>query len=313
MKYIVNDIEYNRIKKNVEKTCIKENNLLNEWKEGRGYVDVYKNKIERNNGKAIIFIHGGSFLYESPREESYVFFCYMLCNLSGYDIYCPDFVLPPIKCYPFQIDDIMKLKKFLENQYLDIIIGGDSSGGCIALSTLLKYFNDFSSSFLVSPWLNLNCNTSSYKSRTWCETMKTGDPIFKLSPKKNAEYFINDAMVYLNNTNLFNNKIANPYYATNSILSKLPPILLLVGDSETIRNDSLDFASRAQKVNNNVFLSLYDNMWHDWLLYRKNSSGKKGLDSFYFISNFCKGTKKENIYNFDRNHIISKLNLELLL
>ena len=78
MKYIVNDSEYNKIKNNVEKTCIKENDLLNEWKEGRGYIDVYKNKLERNNSKAIIFIHGGSFLYESPREDSYVYFCYML-------------------------------------------------------------------------------------------------------------------------------------------------------------------------------------------------------------------------------------------
>jgi len=45
------------------------------------------------------------------------------------------------------------------------------------MSTLLKYFNEFSSGFLISPWLNLNCNTSSYKTRTWCENMKTGDPI----------------------------------------------------------------------------------------------------------------------------------------
>ncbi len=86
MKYIVNNSQYNEIKNKIVKTCIKENDLLNEWKEGRGYIDVYKKNVERNNNKAIIFIHGGSFLQESPREESYVFFCYMLCNLTGYDI-----------------------------------------------------------------------------------------------------------------------------------------------------------------------------------------------------------------------------------
>ena len=35
----------------------------------------------------------------------------MLCNLTGYDIYVPDFVLPPVKSYPAQIDDIMNIKK----------------------------------------------------------------------------------------------------------------------------------------------------------------------------------------------------------
>ena len=84
--------------------------------------------------------------------------------------------------------------------------------------------------------------------------MKTGDPIFKLSPRKNSEYFIKDARTYLNDVNLFNNKIANPYYATSSVLSKIPPLLILVGDNETIRNDSIDFASRAQKVNNNILI-----------------------------------------------------------
>lgn len=313
MKHIVNNSQYNEIKNKIVKTCIKENNLLTEWKEGRGYIDVYKKNVERNNKKAIIFVHGGSFLYESPREEPCIFFCYMLCNLTGYDIYAPDFVLPPVKSYPSQIDDIMNLKKFLDKQYQYIIIGGDSSGGCITMSTLIKYYNDFSSGFLISPWLNLNCNTSSYKTRTWCENMKTGDPIFKLSPRKNSAYFIKDATTYLNDVNLFNNKIANPYYATSSVLSKIPPLLILVGDSETIRNDSIDFASRAQKVNKNIFISMYDNMWHDWLLYRENSSGKRGLDAFGYISSFCKGVKKDNLYNFDRNHIISKLNLEIIL
>ena len=58
---------------------------------------------------------------------------------------------------------------------------------------------------------------------------------------------------------------------------------------------------------------MYDNIWHDWLLYRENSSGKRGLDAFSYISSFCKGVKKDNLYNFDKNHIISKLNLEIIL
>ena len=36
MKYIVNNSQYNEIKNKIVKTCIKENDLLTEWKEGRG-------------------------------------------------------------------------------------------------------------------------------------------------------------------------------------------------------------------------------------------------------------------------------------
>ena len=314
----IDDVTYSNIKKNIEKIFILPNVIINEWKPNRGYVYLYKNKNNRNIDKCIVYVHGGSFLHESPNEDSYTFFCCILCHLTGYDIYCPDFVLPPIKKYPGQLEDIYKIYVHLKKSYKNIIIGGNSSGGCIVLSTLLKYPNTFTECFLISPWLNLNCNSSSYYSRRWSENTKTGDPIFTLSPKKNSRYFINDAKIYLGNQNLFNNKIANPYYATNSLLKFLPPILLLVGDNETIRNDTLDFSSRAQKNNDNIFVSLYDNMWHDWLLYKDNNSGKYGIDGIIHISSFCKGyliktNENKNVYFYNDNHIKSNVNLSIVL
>ena len=313
MKYILDNVKYNKIKQKVNKIIINPGLILKEWKENRGYINLYKKKENRDNSKAIIFVHGGGFLWESPNEESYIFFCYVLCELTGYDIYCPDYVLPPTETYPSQINDIIKVRKYIENNYKYFLLGGDSAGGCTALTCLLKYYDLFNGGFLISPWLNLNCNTSSYKTRAWCEEMKTGDPIFKLSPKENSKSYYKDAKIYLGNNNLFNNKFANPYYATENVIEKLPPLLILVGDNETIRNDSLDFASKAQKVNKNIFVSLYDTMWHDWLLYTENNSGEYGIDAYYNISEFCKGLINKSEESYEKNHMKNNVNVNIVL
>lgn len=313
MKFKLDNVKYNQIKKKVDKISIRPGTILDEWKKNRGYVNLFKKKNNRDNNKAIIFIHGGGFLWESPDEESYIFFCYVLCELTGYDIYCPDYILPPTKTYPAQLNDIIKVRNYLENEYKYYLIGGDSAGGCTALSCLLKYYNYFDAGFLISPWINLNCNSSSYETRAWCEKLKTGDPIFKLAPKENAKRYYEDAKAYLDNINLFKNKIANPYYATESLIEKIPPLLIMVGDNETIRNDSLDFAAKAQKVNNNIFVSLYDTMWHDWLLYMENNSGEYGLDAYFNLSKFCKDFNNKSSKDFQKNHFMKSVNVNIVL
>ena len=110
-------------------------NIIDEWKETRGYVDVYRIKKNRYKNKAIIFIHGGSFTELTAREECYQYFAYVLCEMTGYDIIVPDFTLPPLKQYPYQLEDIIRVYNYFSNsQYF---------GGYYLIYHFVRYVNKF--------------------------------------------------------------------------------------------------------------------------------------------------------------------------
>ena len=297
----------------IDITTLSEGSIIKEWDNERGYVEVYKNLLKSDSSKAILYIHGGGFLYDSPRSPAYVSICKKLCKYTGYNVYCPDFVLPEIKRYPCQLSDILNVVKYIKKSYKKIILIGDSSGGCIAMSMLIKYTKMFEIGIFISPWLDLKCQTISYKTRAWCNKMKTGDPVFKMTPKKNREFFKKDAIKYLGNKKLLNDDIANPYYAKKSILKKIPPILILVGDNETIRNDSLDFALNCQSVNNNIFVKLYDKMWHNWVIYDEESIENHDKDAFNMIVKFCHGKNINDTYTFNNKHDRDSINVSIIL
>ena len=64
---------------------------------------------------------------------------------------------------------------------------------------------------------------------------------------------------------------------------------MMVGDNEVLRNDTLDFGARAQQVNNNIYIELYDDVWHDWPLYSQSEGGNKSVSAYEIIKNFCMG------------------------
>ena len=311
--YKLDDPKNIKLKKDISLNTVSPGTVLKEWRDKRGYILIFKRKHNRNTNKAIIFIHGGSFTELSPMEPCYKYFGYVLCKLTGYDIICPDFSLPPEKTYPEQLTDIEKVYKYYKNNYNEFIVGGDSSGGCIALSVLLKYSNIFSSGFIISGWLNLYSDTISYKTREYCKLTNTGDPIFKDDPKKNKKEYQKYALKYLGKKNLFKDPIADPYYADDEAIKNLPPTLFMVGDRETIRNDTLNFGSKAQKLNKNIFINLYDNMWHDWIYYLEENSHDYGVDAYIKLANFCNGKLEKSHYKMKNENIIPAVKTTILL
>lgn len=313
-KFKLDTLKDLNIKSKVDKIIYSPGDIINEWKEKRGYVDVYRIKKNRDKNKAIIFIHGGSFTELSARDECYQYFAYVLCEMTGYDIIMPDFTLPPLKQYPHQLEDIIRVYNYFSNSgYKDIILGGDSSGGCIAFSTLLKYPTLFSAGFIISGWLNLNSDTISYKTREYCNKTHTGDIIFRSTAKENKKLYKKYALKYLGDKTLFNDPIANPYLADNNLLSKLPPICFMVGDEETIRNDTLNIGAKGQICNKNIFIYLYDLMWHDWIFYLENNSKLKGIDAYVKIANFCNGNIKNGKYYVKNQSIESSVSVDIVL
>ena len=134
-----------------------------------------------------------------------------------------------------------------------------------------------------------------------------------LQLKKIKKLYKKYALKYLGDKTLFNDPIANPYLADNNLLSKLPPICFMIGDEETIRNDTLNIGAKGQICNKNIFIYLYDLMWHDWIFYLENNSKLKGIDAYVKIANFCNGNIKNGKYYVKNQSIESSVSVDIVL
>ena len=299
--------------KNIERTVLRDHSIIPTWRENRGYILKYHHKKKSDTNKCILYVHGGGFTANQPRDDTYDTLCSILVHLTHFDVYCPDYTLAPDAVYPTQIKQVLALAEKLSKQYSKIIIGSDSAGGCIAMSSMFIAPTLFYNSFFMSPWLNLKNDSSSYLSREWCETKRTGDPIFKGSYKDVKKYSDTIALEYLKYKKYLDDPIANPSLASNNMLQKLPPVLIICGDKEVIRNDSVDFVAKAQEVNDNIHFSLYDDMWHDWPLYYQTASGDSGQQAYYQIAGFCKGLRHGKSFKYTYKKLIHKVNATVFL
>tara|TARA_Y100000389_G_scaffold50588_1_gene46287 strand:+ start:8949 stop:9893 length:945 start_codon:yes stop_codon:yes gene_type:complete len=266
--------------------------VIEEWKPGRGYVLVYK-KSGIKSDKALIFVHGGSFTALSPNESAYVFLAQELCKRTGYSVIVPDYPLAPFKRYPAQPNSILKTRMYFANQFKDFFLGSDSAGGAIAWSMLSMNPGAFSRAWFLSPWLNLQCDSNSYTTREYCKATGQGDRLYKGSAEQKKNEYEEVALQYLGKASRLKDPIANPFMNKPSILRKFPDTLLLVGDSDSIRDDGLIMAGRLQNNDSISYVSIYDDMWHDWMLYSQRSCPLQGKAAYAQICNFMQGYSDE--------------------
>lgn len=308
MRFLLNKDSLKELpfKNNILRSTIHPGEWLVKWKDERGYILVYKKKGKKAK-TCILYVHGGGFDKNQPRDKDYEAMGYYLANYTEYDTYIPDYSLSTNRQFPIQINEIIYIAKKLSNLYDNIIIGGDSAGGTLAIQVAMVEPKLFYSGFLLSPWIDIDGKyTPSYFSRAWCEKNKSGDPIFKEPPIENIRNSKIEALKYLGKEQLFKNPLANPVLATPDMLDKLPPFLIFIGDDEVIRDGVLKMVGNAQEVNNNIYCYLYTGMWHDWLLYSQSSSKIKGKHALEILFKFCKfkftNKSKEFLYtpsNYD--------------
>ena len=272
----------------IHRTRLPPGQVIPEWKKDRGYVLVYSNRNSNNCG-AIIFVHGGSFTGLSPSEGAYVYVAQELCRRTGLAVIVPDYPLAPVEVYPSQPNSILKTRMHFANEYDRFVLGSDSAGGAIAFSLLLKNPHLFRGAWFLSPWLNMECDSPSYTTRQYCKETGQGDRIYKTPAKETQKAYRQTALQYLGKESRFGDGIANPFLAGADLLAALPPTLLLAADQGTIRDDSLIMGGRIQDAGGNCVVSLYDGMWHDWMLYSQRSCPKQGEAAYQQVINFIGG------------------------
>ena len=122
----------------------------------------------------------------------------------------------------------------------------------------------------ISPWTDLSQSGN---------TMKINEEIDPIISKK---YLDRMAGLYLKDSP-FSLPLASPLFGD---LSKLPPILIQVGTAETMLDDSKRFFEKAKKVNVDINIEIWKDMFHGW---HGNAHILKDAElAIQSIGNFCK-------------------------
>lgn len=199
----------------------------------------------------ILYFHGSGFVMGTSRDHRG-----LVANFSarcGVKALVFDYSLAPEKPFPAAVlDSVAVYGGLLEEGYLpeNIIFAGDSAGACIAFSTLLmlkeRHVTLPRAVVALSPCTDLSRSGASHITKAKC------DPA--TPPGANETY-----MNYYIGLGDPLDPFMSPLYGD---LAGLPPVMIHVGECETLLDDSLRFSEKVQAAGGHVRLRVWEGMFH---------------------------------------------------
>lgn len=201
----------------------------------------------------ILFFHGGGYCIGSAKTHRDL--VSRLCTACGGRALSVDYRLAPENPFPAAVDDGVAAYRWLRSQDVpaaSIVIAGDSAGGGLTLATLLalKQAGDE----LPAGGVCMSPVTDHTKSGESMRTKIDLDPM--VHPTSSTAY----SKMYVGNADP-KSPLASPLYGD---LMGLPPLLILVGTSEVLLDDSTRFAERAKAAGVPVEIEVWEEMIHIW-------------------------------------------------
>jgi acetyl esterase/lipase len=202
----------------------------------------------------VLFFHGGSFIYGSTVSHGEMIA--RLALATSAKVLALDYRLAPESPFPAALDDATAAYRWLLGQGIPpsrIVLAGDSAGGNLTVATLLSLRDQGTplpaGAIPICPWVDL---------------ARTGGSL-----DANAAYdwgFPDDfqlwASTYAGPTPL-TSPLVSPARAD---LSGLPPLHVLWGSREMLRDQVVDFCARARDAGVDVHADEYADMVHNWIV-----------------------------------------------
>jgi len=231
------------------------------------------------NNKVVLHLHGGAFFAGSAR--SHRAFGSEIAVRSHAIVHLIDYRLAPEHPYPAALEDgLVAYQALLSRGYQphQIIIGGDSAGGNLALALCLAIRDRLghvpSGLYLISPFLDLTLAGSSMTSQHQSDPMLTIEVLQRGRAFYRGDLSLDDARI-------------SPLFAD---LRGLCPMLIQVGTDEILRDDSTQLAARAKEAGVSVDCQVYDGMWHDFQLFNNYvQDANTALDKIARFIKTCSG------------------------
>jgi monoterpene epsilon-lactone hydrolase len=202
--------------------------------------------------QAILYFHGGGFRIGSV--SSHRDLIAQIALASGCRVLAINYRLAPEHRFPAALDDAITAYDWMLGQGLtpaNVAFAGDSAGGNLVLAAMLalreRGLRLPVSAVLMSPWTDLAATGTSYVTRAEADPIHQRPMILAL------------AKDYLGGQGDPCEPLVSPLYAD---LRGLPPLLIQVGDRETVLDDSVMFADLARAAGVDVHLQVWDGMIH---------------------------------------------------
>lgn len=204
----------------------------------------------------ILYLHGGAYLMGGP--DTHRALGARLSCLTGMRVCLPGYRLAPEHPYPASLEDAIAVwDGLIARGYPadQIILGGDSAGGGLALALLARLLQDGQrprAVFALSPWTDLTFGGASLK-----ENAKR-DPLLPIQRFKEARDH------YMNGQDAADPG-ASPLFAR---FPEPPPVLLQASRTEVLRDDTIRMAKALREAGADVEVDLWDETPHVWQIFQ---------------------------------------------
>ncbi|HLM62329.1 MAG TPA: alpha/beta hydrolase [Pyrinomonadaceae bacterium] len=201
----------------------------------------------------ILYLHGGGYVSCSASTHRPI--TAGLARLSRFRVLGLDYRIAPEYRYPAALDDSVAAYQWLLEQGISpnaISVAGDSAGGGLVLGLLLRVRDSGlplpACGVCFSAWTDLaGTGASLHFNNGRCAVFR---------PENIADF----AAVYLGGKSPFD-PYASPVYAD---LRGLPPLLLQVGSTELLLDDTRQVHNKIQQADGVSQLEVYDDVFHCW-------------------------------------------------
>ncbi len=221
------------------------------------------------SNRLMLFLHGGGYVACTLKTHRPYSCFFAGC---GFHVFMPDYRLAPEHPFPAGLDDALAAYRGLRSANPDstVVIAGDSAGGGLALATMLRLKADGdilpSAAALFSPLTDLTGVGDSRQTNDRRCAMFRGAQLGRIT-----DYYVPGATV-----EELRNPLISPVYGN---FQGFPPLLIHVGEDETLRDDSVRLADKARQDGVPVDLKIWPTVAHDWqLLYRFVPEGRQSLE-----------------------------------
>jgi epsilon-lactone hydrolase len=224
--------------------------------------------------RALLYFHGGGYVMGSI--ETHRELAARLSKATQARCLVLDYSLAPEKPFPAAVNDATAAYRWLLAQGFKpgrIAVAGDSAGGGLAVAALVA-IRDLNlpapaAGVCLSPWVDLEGEGASMRTNADKDPIVSRDMILAM------------ARFYVGEQGDLREPLAAPL---NADLSDLPPLLIQVGDAETLLDDSTRLANKAETAGVDVKLQIWEGMPHVWHLFAPDLA--EGQDAIGKIGEF---------------------------
>ncbi|GAA5874457.1 hypothetical protein JCM8547_007367 [Rhodosporidiobolus lusitaniae] len=222
--------------------------------------------------RIILYFHGGAYALLSLKTHRK--FVLELSKECGARVLSVDYRLSPESKFPGALHDAVSSYFYLTQEVgipaANILVGGDSAGGNLALALML-YLRDeklpmVRGGILISPWVDMTASLRSWDENKDIDYL-TASPLDPLSPPR----------LFLP-VSQYTSLLPSPYVSPSltASLTSLPPLLIQSGSAETLRDEHTLLALRASKAGVEVSHEVWKDGVHVFQMVMREGMGREG-------------------------------------